>query len=103
MVVSAAMNRTTGSAIVCDALLRRRESNSIQIERRIQNSIDAGELSAEANADDVARFYMALYQGMSCQARDGASYEDLVVTVQQGMRAWPPQTASRSDSEIVIA
>jgi hypothetical protein len=47
---------------------------------------------------------MALYQGMSCQARDGASRKDLMAIVQQGMRAWPlSHMASKSDAEIAIA
>jgi AcrR family transcriptional regulator len=60
MTVSAAMNRTTGSPTLRDALLRRRKSTSLQIESRVQRAIDVGEISADAHSIDVARFYMTL-------------------------------------------
>lgn len=45
---------------------------------RIEKGIEAGDVPAGANALSAARFVQMTMQGMSIQARDGASEEDLL-------------------------
>ena len=56
---------------------------------RIQQGIDAGELPRETDAYGLANFYAMVYQGMSMQAKDGASRESLLASAKMAMRSWP--------------
>jgi TetR/AcrR family transcriptional regulator, copper-responsive repressor len=89
MVVMAATNCSAAAERVQDALLLRRTQAIANVGRRIQESIDRGELPADTCAGDLAHFYGTIYQGMSMQAKDGATHESLMATVRQAMRAWP--------------
>lgn len=48
-----------------------------------------GELDPDAAVAAVARFYIAVVQGMSVQAIDGASADELVALADVALAAWP--------------
>lgn len=56
---------------------------------RIQADIDRGLLPAASEARMLARFYGAVVQGMSVQAIDGATEEELTALVEFALAAWP--------------
>ena len=89
MVVMAATNCSAAAERVQDALLLRRTEAIASVGRRIQGGIDGGELPADTDAKNLANFYATIYQGMSMQAKDGATHESLMSTVRQAMRSWP--------------
>jgi AcrR family transcriptional regulator len=89
MVVMAATNCSAAAERVQDALMLRRSEAIANVGRRIQEAIDSGELPAGTDAAELASFYAAVYQGMSMQAKDGATREGLLRTVRTAMRAWP--------------
>jgi AcrR family transcriptional regulator len=89
MVVMAATNCSAAAERVQDALLLRRTEAIASVGRRIQGGIDSGELPADTDANDLANFYATIYQGMSMQAKDGATHESLMATVRTAMRSWP--------------
>ena len=89
MVVMAATNCSAAAERVQDALLLRRTEAIANVGRRIQGGIDGGELPPDTDAKDLANFYATIYQGMSMQAKDGATHESLVATVRTAMRSWP--------------
>ena len=89
MVVMAATNCSAAAERVQDALLLRRTEAIANVGRRIQGGIDDGELPADTDAQDLANFYATIYQGMSMQAKDGATHESLTATVRTAMRSWP--------------
>ena len=89
MVVMAATNCSAAAERVQDALLLRRTEAIASVGRRIQGGIEAGELPADTDAQDLANFYATIYQGMSMQAKDGATHESLMATVRTAMRSWP--------------
>jgi len=89
MVVMAATNCSAAAERVQDALLLRRTEAIANVGRRIQGGIDSGELPPDTDAKDLANFYATIYQGMSMQAKDGATHESLVATVRRAMRSWP--------------
>jgi AcrR family transcriptional regulator len=89
MVVMAATNCSAAAERVQDALLLRRTEAIANVGRRIQGGIDSGELPRDTDAKDLANFYATIYQGMSMQAKDGATHESLVATVRTAMRSWP--------------
>ena len=89
MVVMAATNCSAAAERVQDALLLRRTEAIANVGRRIQGGIDGGELPPDTDAQDLANFYATIYQGMSMQAKDGATHESLMATVRTAMRSWP--------------
>jgi AcrR family transcriptional regulator len=89
MVVMAATNCSSAAERVQSALARRRAEAIADVTRRIEGAIAAGELPADTDAQDLANFYATVYQGMSMQAKDGATREALLATVKAAMRAWP--------------
>ena len=89
MIVMSATNCAGAAQSVCDALQRRRADEAANVEGRIRNAIDAGELPSDTDAGELARFYATIYQGMSIQAKDGAGHAALMATVRRAMRVWP--------------
>jgi AcrR family transcriptional regulator len=87
LVTSAAINCSTPE--VEAALRERRNANIADFERRIRADIAAGELPGGVDAATLARFVGAVVQGMSQQARDGATRGELEAMAETAMRAWP--------------
>lgn len=77
MVISAATNCGPASAAVETALRKQRIANERFLERRFADAIAEGELPKQANARVLAKYVATVFQGMSVQARDGASRADL--------------------------
>lgn len=68
---------------------RLRAAMVTEFQRRITRGIQAGELPRDTVAAALARFYVAVLQGLSVQARDGASARDLHQVAQRALDAWP--------------
>jgi hypothetical protein len=83
------LNCAPGSAEVEADLRRHRAAGEAGIRRRIEAGRSAGELPAGTDAEALAKFYALVFQGMSLQARDGASRLDLERVAQLAMAAWP--------------
>ncbi|MBT2417506.1 TetR/AcrR family transcriptional regulator [Streptomyces sp. ISL-22] len=87
LVVHAATNCSTPE--VEESLRERRNANIAAIRSRIEADIVAGALPADVDAGALARHAGAMIQGMSQQARDGASREELEVLAEIAMSIWP--------------
>ncbi|QEU91911.1 TetR/AcrR family transcriptional regulator [Streptomyces kanamyceticus] len=87
LVITAATNCTTPE--VEKALRERRNANVAGIESRIAAAVAAGELPADTDPAALARYTAAVFQGMSQQARDGATRQDLEAVADLAMSAWP--------------
>lgn len=62
-------------------------------EVRLRRGIADGDVSRRVNVKAVARFFLDIQQGMSVQARDGASNRALKEIASLAMKAWPVLTA----------
>ncbi|MET9802310.1 TetR/AcrR family transcriptional regulator [Streptomyces sp. NPDC006368] len=87
LVIAAAINCSTPE--VARALRDRRNANLAGMESRIRADIATGRLPPGTDARALARFSGAVLQGMSQQARDGATKEELEAVAEAAMRAWP--------------
>ncbi|MFI6285392.1 TetR/AcrR family transcriptional regulator [Streptomyces sp. NPDC051018] len=87
LVISAALN--CADPAVEAALRDRRNANIAAFESRVRADIAAGLLPPDTDAGALARFVGAVVQGMSLQARDGATREELEAVAQTAMTAWP--------------
>lgn len=89
MLVTAATNCSPQSTHVQDALAQRRLDLKNKIKVRLARGRNDGDIAATQNLEQVASFYSTIIQGMTIQARDGASYEELQAISQMAMAAWP--------------
>ncbi|MFF4041682.1 TetR/AcrR family transcriptional regulator [Streptomyces sp. NPDC001816] len=87
LVVHAATNCT--SPEVEQLLRERRNAGIAALESRIRADVAEGRLPAGADAATLARHTGAMIQGMSQQARDGASRAELEALAEIAMAIWP--------------
>ncbi|MFH8443717.1 TetR/AcrR family transcriptional regulator [Streptomyces sp. NPDC018026] len=87
LVIHAAANCST--AEVEESLRQRRNANIAAIETRIGADVDEGVLPPDTDAAALARYTGAMIQGMSQQARDGASRADLEALAEIALAVWP--------------
>ncbi|MFE8943034.1 TetR/AcrR family transcriptional regulator [Streptomyces sp. NPDC007856] len=87
LVVHAATNCT--SPEVARLLRERRNANIAALESRIRADVAEGRLPAGTDAAALARHAGAMIQGMSQQARDGASRQELEALAEIAMSIWP--------------
>ena len=85
--VHAAANCSTPE--IEEALRARRNANIDAFESRIRAAVAAGELPAGTDARTLARYIGAIIQGMSQQARDGATREELEALAEAALEIWP--------------
>ncbi|MFJ5775830.1 TetR/AcrR family transcriptional regulator [Streptomyces sp. NPDC093094] len=87
LVIHAAINCTTPE--VERSLRDRRNANIAAIDSRIAAGVAEGELPGGTDTAALARYTGAVFQGMSQQARDGASREELEALAEIAMSIWP--------------
>lgn len=87
LVVHAATNCT--SPEVEELLRERRNAGIAAFDARIRADAAAGLLPAGTDTTALARYAGAMIQGMSQQARDGASREELEALAEIAMAIWP--------------
>ncbi|MCS4249990.1 TetR/AcrR family transcriptional regulator [Pseudomonas sp. BIGb0164] len=66
-----------------------RQTGVMKLEERIAEAVAEGELPADTDVQTFARFIIGVQQGMSVQARDGASRESLQQVARMAMTVWP--------------
>lgn len=93
MMVTATTNCSLAAEHIQAALAKRRALYVRDMQDRIQQGIDQGELPPDTDAYDLANFYTMVYQGMSMQAKDGASRQSLLASARMAMRSWPTTEA----------
>lgn len=95
LVVLAAVQGTT-DAQVCAALTSRRESATVKFGQCLERAISRGELPRDVPVGEVAQFYATVQQGMSLQARDGASEHALHRIADTALAGWDCILRSRT-------
>jgi AcrR family transcriptional regulator len=83
---SVASEGVTGLA---DMIVEERKKSLKLLETRLQRGVKEGDLSPATNVKALARFFLTLQQGMSIQARDGATPRELDAVATTAMQAWP--------------
>lgn len=75
-------------------LAQRRQDSQNLFARRIAQGIADGDVAATADPQAIAAFYITVINGLSLQARDGASRAALDRIVGGAMAAWDPVSRS---------
>lgn len=94
MVVTAVMNCPDAEGHLKEVMARIRAASAGRILNRIRDAIATGELPADTDADALGAFFDTVLQGMTIQARDGASRASLCAIAACAMRAWPDRRAA---------
>ncbi|UQI47034.1 TetR/AcrR family transcriptional regulator [Streptomyces sp. HU2014] len=89
LTLMAATGCTTSSAEAEELLRTRRAATVAAFERRLRAGAAAGELPPDTDAATLARCVVAMMQGLSQQARDGAAREELEAVAETAARMWP--------------
>ncbi len=89
LLASAAVSGSAAAGEVQAALARIRRAIELRLRRRISEDIKAGVMPAGTQADALAAHVMAVIQGMSTLARDGAPRAKLISIAEVAMQAWP--------------
>lgn len=92
LTISAATNVTPQDAEMETFLRDLRNTNLKRFEARLQQAQSDGELPPSADPKALAHYFAAVIQGMSQQARDGATHKTLTDIATQAMHTWPSPT-----------
>jgi AcrR family transcriptional regulator len=95
MVVLAAVSCSEEAAPVQHKLAACRATWEKALKQRIEQGIASGDVPAGTSAEALASFYMAVVQGMSLHAKDGAPRKRLQEIAETALRAWPAKGRSR--------
>ncbi|GAA3289488.1 TetR family transcriptional regulator C-terminal domain-containing protein [Streptomyces cinereospinus] len=94
LVITAATNYSTLTADIEQDLRERRRANVRSFETRLEDARSRGSLGKDTDTRALAVYFAAVVQGMSQQARDGATTEELRRVAEFAMTVWPPSSAS---------
>jgi AcrR family transcriptional regulator len=92
LVVLSALHAAEQSEAMRRELIGMREKNVEDLQQRLQEGVASGEISAMADLAAIARYYVTVQQGMSIQARDGATRRELECVARAALAAWKPLT-----------
>ncbi len=89
LLASAAISGSSESADVQAELAAMRRRTEALLHERIIGDMEAGALRADVQADTLAAHVMAVIQGLSTLARDGATRDKLLRVAAFAMTTWP--------------
>ena len=90
LIISAATNVTPQDADVATYLRDLRNTNLRRFKTRLKTAQREGEIPPSADPDALASYFAVVIQGMSQQARDGATTPDLLKVAALALTTWPP-------------
>ncbi len=70
-------------------LISRRAAAEAAIRERFERAISEGDLPADSDPADLARYIATIIQGMAVQAAGGASRDELRRVAEMALRTWP--------------
>jgi len=83
---------------VADELRTYRRATEAAIAARLAKAREAGELPAGLPVERLAKYLTGVMNGMSIQARDGASTDDLRAMAETALAAWAVEVQKAADS-----
>lgn len=100
MLILAAPTGAVENHAVREFLADTRRSQFAAIRDRLVRGSAEGDLTAsDSSIDAIARYYATVVQGLSVQARDGATRDQLEAVITCAMAAWDPLAAASSTND----
>lgn len=72
-----------------EELERRRKAGEVLIRKRFQRAKAEGDLPADVEPNDLARYVTTVMRGLAVQAAGGATRKELLRVAELAMQAWP--------------
>ncbi|AXO13507.1 TetR/AcrR family transcriptional regulator [Thalassospira indica] len=94
LVVLAAPQENSNHATVNQTLCSHRRSVTKTLRNLYAEGQRRGHIPRNANIDTMATYYATVQIGMSIQARDGATRDDLIAVADAAMTTWPNLTST---------
>jgi AcrR family transcriptional regulator len=89
MIVQGALSCGVESELIRDELIAYRKGYEEALRQRFELAQEQKDLPANINPAGLAKYVATIHQGMSVQARSGASREELMVLVNTVLEGWP--------------
>ena len=89
LLVQGALSCSKAADPIRRELIARRTQGEVALRKRLERAIREGDLPRDANAADLARYFVTVIHGMAVQAASGAKRQELRRVIQTAMRAWP--------------
>jgi AcrR family transcriptional regulator len=89
MLVRGALSCSEAASSISRELAARRTEGEMLIRERLARAKGAGELPADLEPAEFARYVMTVLEGMSVRAAAGASREELHRVADLALRVWP--------------
>ncbi|TXI86339.1 MAG: TetR/AcrR family transcriptional regulator [Cupriavidus sp.] len=83
-----------GSPAIRDDLVGRRKECTRFLARKLAEGMETGEIAPTTDVEALAVYLMTVQQGMSLQARDGASRATLIKTARTALAGWEALTGN---------
>lgn len=99
MVQTASLHGATENEAARTAAASLRAGALAMLAAKLEWAKGVGELPADTDVQALARFYSAVVQGMSVQAIDGASADELLRFTEIALAAWPGERPQRNAPE----
>ncbi len=88
MLVTATMNCSEQHQPLQHDLLLKRQQVKEKIYQRLQQGVEDGDLSSDADIQAMTDYYVTVIQGLTMQARDGVAMEQLENVVTLALKTW---------------
>lgn len=89
MMVRTAMQCSAAEESIERELASRRATGEVMLRERLATAKDKGELPADLDPQDYARYLMTVLEGMSVRSANGSSCEELHKIAEMALRTWP--------------
>jgi hypothetical protein len=89
LVIHGALACGEGAESIRQDLIGRRAAMQSALSERLKRAQSEGDLPANYDAADLARYIAAVTQGISVQAASGATRQQLTAIAETALRAWP--------------
>jgi AcrR family transcriptional regulator len=90
LAVQAALCCGDAAESIKQELMSRRATGEDDLRKRFERAVAEGDLPADTDAGDLARYISAILQGMAVQAAGGANRDELQKVARMALKTWPP-------------
>jgi AcrR family transcriptional regulator len=87
--VTCSMPGGSPDGLMVDELKRMRSARRERVRERFKRAQREGDLTSDADAEELARYVITVGWGMAIDAQSGANRENLVATARRALLAWP--------------
>jgi AcrR family transcriptional regulator len=89
LILNCSLPSSDSTVQVRQELSTERKARKAKLRRRLQQFRDSGDLPANSDPEELARFIYTMVWGIATEAQSGASRRDLYRIVERAMKAWP--------------